>query len=429
MRRHSRDGVRRRRDGVPRRRGRRPRPQRRHRLVRPGAGRGGPSGSASTRTSPRRWCAPPPARRSRSPACCSPGRPTTPTCIVDDASVYREQRAALADNTLSFADFLRTENLVLRADLLRPWANWVTPKEERTRRYDTYFFVGALPGGPARRRRQHRDPTRPAGPPRRRRSTSSPRGAVVPAAADLDAAGLAERPHRRRGAGRGTQDRRRRAPSALSRRRQLGDRVLQQRPLQRGPQPAGAAGLRRGPTMRASSSAIASSASSPRRRHPAGVAAADQRADPADVPRDRAAAAELGERDDIAAVILFGGHEIFSAGDDVARTAHPERAPRPIAADVLRREAVDAVAAIPKPTVAAITGLRAGQRADAWRWPRTGGSAATTSSAGATEILAGLVPGGGGGAAAGPRGRGEQGQGAGVQRALRRRRGGAGARV
>ena len=39
------------------------------------------------------------------------------------------------------------EKLVLRADLLRPWANWVTPKEERTRRYDTYFFVGALPEG------------------------------------------------------------------------------------------------------------------------------------------------------------------------------------------------------------------------------------------------------------------------------------------
>jgi 8-oxo-dGTP pyrophosphatase MutT (NUDIX family) len=67
--------------------------------------------------------------------------------IVSDASVYREARAALADNTLSFADFLVRENLVLRADLLRPWANWVTPEEERTRRYDTYFFVGALPEG------------------------------------------------------------------------------------------------------------------------------------------------------------------------------------------------------------------------------------------------------------------------------------------
>jgi 8-oxo-dGTP pyrophosphatase MutT (NUDIX family) len=70
-----------------------------------------------------------------------------PDGIVGDASVYRDARAALADNTLSFGDFLRREGLVLRADLLRPWANWVTPKEELTRRYDTYFFVGALPEG------------------------------------------------------------------------------------------------------------------------------------------------------------------------------------------------------------------------------------------------------------------------------------------
>ena len=67
--------------------------------------------------------------------------------IVGDAGAYAQARAALADNSLSFGDFLRTEGLVLRADLLRPWANWVTPKEERTRRYDTYFFVGALPDG------------------------------------------------------------------------------------------------------------------------------------------------------------------------------------------------------------------------------------------------------------------------------------------
>ncbi|TPG36796.1 NUDIX hydrolase [Mycobacterium hodleri] len=70
-----------------------------------------------------------------------------PDGIVSDASVYGDERAALANNSLSFADFLRTEKLVLRADLLWPWANWVTPKEERTRRYDTFFFVGALPQG------------------------------------------------------------------------------------------------------------------------------------------------------------------------------------------------------------------------------------------------------------------------------------------
>ncbi|HEY6574138.1 MAG TPA: NUDIX hydrolase [Mycobacterium sp.] len=67
--------------------------------------------------------------------------------IVADASVYRDVRKALDAKTLSFGEFLRDEKLVLRADLLRPWANWVTPKEERTRRYDTYFFVGALPEG------------------------------------------------------------------------------------------------------------------------------------------------------------------------------------------------------------------------------------------------------------------------------------------
>ena len=70
-----------------------------------------------------------------------------PDGIVSDASVYRAERAALEDRSLSFGEFLRKENLVLRADLLRPWANWVTPKEERTRRYDTFFFVGALPEG------------------------------------------------------------------------------------------------------------------------------------------------------------------------------------------------------------------------------------------------------------------------------------------
>ncbi|AKN17725.1 NUDIX hydrolase [Mycobacterium haemophilum] len=72
---------------------------------------------------------------------------SSPSGIVTDASVYAEARRALADRTLSFADFLRRENLVLRSDLLRPWANWVTPEAELTRRYDTYFFVAALPEG------------------------------------------------------------------------------------------------------------------------------------------------------------------------------------------------------------------------------------------------------------------------------------------
>ncbi len=75
------------------------------------------------------------------------GAADDPDLLVDDSSNYRDYRAALVGKELSFGEFLRSEKLMLRADLLRPWANWVTPEEERTRRYDTYFFVGALPEG------------------------------------------------------------------------------------------------------------------------------------------------------------------------------------------------------------------------------------------------------------------------------------------
>lgn len=109
-----------------------------------------------------------------------------------------------------------------------------------------------------------------------------------------------------------------------------------------------------------------------------------------------AAAAEVADRDDIAAVILFGGHEIFSAGDDVPelRTLHRSEAE---AVDRARRAAIDAVAALPKPTVAAVTGYALGAGlalALAADWRVCGDNAKL----GATEILAGLVPGGGGAA-------------------------------
>ena len=67
--------------------------------------------------------------------------------IVTDATVYHRARAELSSKAVSFSDFLQRERLVLRADLLRPWANWVTPPTGHTRRYDTYFFVAALPEG------------------------------------------------------------------------------------------------------------------------------------------------------------------------------------------------------------------------------------------------------------------------------------------
>ncbi len=104
-----------------------------------------------------------------------------------------------------------------------------------------------------------------------------------------------------------------------------------------------------------------------------------------------AAAAELGRRDDVAVVILFGGHEIFSAGDDVPelQTLSPAEADT---ADRVRREAFEAVAAIPKPTVAAITGYALGAGltlALAADWRVSGDNVKF----GSTEILSGMVPG------------------------------------
>ena len=68
------------------------------------------------------------------------------------------------------------------------------------------------------------------------------------------------------------------------------------------------------------------------------------------------AAAEVAGRRDIASVIIFGGHEIFCAGDDMAELQTLDR-DEAEAADRVRREAIDAVAALPKPTVAEVLAL------------------------------------------------------------------------
>jgi enoyl-CoA hydratase len=106
------------------------------------------------------------------------------------------------------------------------------------------------------------------------------------------------------------------------------------------------------------------------------------------------AAAELGARTDVNAVIVFGGHEIFSAGCDLPelRTLDPQEVAG--AAQVCRR-AIDAVAAIPKPTVAAVTGYALGSGltlALAADWRVSGDNAKL----GATEILEGIAPADGG---------------------------------
>jgi 8-oxo-dGTP pyrophosphatase MutT (NUDIX family) len=59
---------------------------------------------------------------------------------------WEADRVALVDRSLSFAAMLDRRGLVLRADLLRPWAHWITPEVE-PKRFDTRFFVAALPTG------------------------------------------------------------------------------------------------------------------------------------------------------------------------------------------------------------------------------------------------------------------------------------------
>lgn len=59
---------------------------------------------------------------------------------------WEADRRALVAKELSFADFLARRDLVLRSDLLGPWARWTTPEFEE-RRYDTWFFLAALPDG------------------------------------------------------------------------------------------------------------------------------------------------------------------------------------------------------------------------------------------------------------------------------------------
>lgn len=65
---------------------------------------------------------------------------------LDPDPAAPDLRADLAAHRISLAAVLRDRDLPLRADLLRPWARWVTPPGP-ARRYDTYFFLAALPDG------------------------------------------------------------------------------------------------------------------------------------------------------------------------------------------------------------------------------------------------------------------------------------------
>lgn len=72
----------------------------------------------------------------------------SPDTVVADTTGadWEADRHSLLDRSLSLAELLARRNLILRADLLRPWARWITPEAE-PRRFDARFFAAALPPG------------------------------------------------------------------------------------------------------------------------------------------------------------------------------------------------------------------------------------------------------------------------------------------
>ena len=72
----------------------------------------------------------------------------SPDEVIDDTTGpdWEIDRLALIGRTLSLAEMLSRRDLVLRSDLLRVWGHWITPEFE-PRRFDTRFFVAAVPDG------------------------------------------------------------------------------------------------------------------------------------------------------------------------------------------------------------------------------------------------------------------------------------------
>jgi len=66
--------------------------------------------------------------------------------LVSDSAALAADRHALLTGVATLGEVLGRRGLVLRTDLLTPWARWITP-EVSPRRFDTWFFAAALPAG------------------------------------------------------------------------------------------------------------------------------------------------------------------------------------------------------------------------------------------------------------------------------------------
>ena len=108
----------------------------------------------------------------------------------------------------------------------------------------------------------------------------------------------------------------------------------------------------------------------------------------------RAAAAEASERDDVKAVVVYGGERVFAAGADIKEMADMSYV------DMVRRSgalqsAFTSVARIPKPVIAAVTGYALGGGCELALCADVR-YAAEDAVLGQPEILLGVIPGAGG---------------------------------
>lgn len=109
----------------------------------------------------------------------------------------------------------------------------------------------------------------------------------------------------------------------------------------------------------------------------------------------RDVAVQAGERDDVRAVIVYGGEKVFAAGADIKEMAEKSAVEMSTKEQNGISAALSAVAAISKPTVAALTGYALGGGLElALTCDRR--VAAENVKVGQPEIQLGVIPGGGG---------------------------------
>ena len=110
----------------------------------------------------------------------------------------------------------------------------------------------------------------------------------------------------------------------------------------------------------------------------------------------RAAAAEATERDDVKAVVVYGGERVFAAGTDVKEMADMSATPTWSSSAASVQSAVTRGGPDPEAGRRRDHRLRARRRAASWRWRADVRFAAEDAVLGQPEILLGIIPGAGG---------------------------------